>query len=56
MTGIRPMALVLREVHLKVSERKILIFSVRKEIIKTDNNLVVILLFKVDEHEFLQTL
>ena len=31
-------------------------FSVRKEIIKNDNSLVVILLSKVVENEFLQTL
>ena len=32
--GIRPMAPVLSEVHLRVSEHEMLSFSVRKEIIK----------------------
>ena len=41
---------------MKVSEHKMLSFSVRKEIIKNDNSLVVILLSKVVESEFLQTL
>ena len=48
------MAPVLNEVHLKVSEHEMLSFSVRKEIIKNDNSLVVILLSKVVENEFLQ--
>ena len=54
--GIQPMAPVLTQVHLKVSEHEMLSFSVRKEIIKNDNSLVVILLSKVVENEFLQTL
>ena len=41
---------------LKVSEHEMLSFPVRKEIIKNDNSLVVILLFKVVKNEFLQTL
>ena len=41
---------------MKVSEHEMLSFSVRKEIIKNDNRLVVILLSKVVENEFLQTL
>ena len=53
--GIRPMAPMLNKVHLKVSEHEMLSYSVRKEIIKNDNSLVVILLFKVAENEFLQT-
>ena len=53
--GIRPMAPVLNKVHLKVSEHETLSFSVAKEIIKNDNSLVVILLSKVVENEFLQT-
>ena len=53
--GIRPMAPVLNKVHLKVSEHEMLSFSVRKEIIKNDNSLVAILLSKVVENEFLQT-
>ena len=52
--GIRPMAPVLNKVHLRVSEHEMLSFSVRKEIIKNDNSLVVILLSKVVENEFLQ--
>ena len=47
LIGIRPM---------EVSEHQLLSFSVRKEIIKNDNSLVVILLSKVVENEFLQTL
>ena len=38
------------------SEHEMLSFSVRKEIIKNDNSLVVILLSKVVENDFLQTL
>ena len=53
--GIRPLAPVLNKVHLKVSEHEMLTFSVRKEIIKNDDSLVVILLSKVVENEFLQT-
>ena len=56
VTGIRPMALCLTQVHLKASEHEMLSFSVRKEIIKNDNSLAVILLSKVVENEFLQTL
>ena len=55
MIGIRPMAPVLYKVHLRVSQHEMLSFSVRKEIIKNDNSLVVILLSKVFENEFLQT-
>ena len=55
MIGIRPMASVLNKVHLKVSEHEMLSYSVRKEVIKNDNSLVVILLFEVVENEFLQT-
>ena len=54
MIGIRPMASLLNKVHLRVSEHEMLSFSVRKEIIKNDNSLVVILLFQVVENEFLQ--
>ena len=50
------MAPVLNKVHLKVSEHEMLSFSIRKEIIKNDNCLVVILLSKAVENEFLQTL
>ena len=39
-----------------ISEHDMLRFSVRKEIIKNDNSLVVILLSKVVENEFFQTL
>ena len=49
------MAPVLNKVHLKVSEHEMLSFSMRKETIKNDNSLVVILLSKVVENEFLQT-
>ena len=49
------MAPVLSKVHLKVFEHEMLSFSVRKEIIKNDNSLVVVLLSKVVENEFLQT-
>ena len=49
------MAPVLNKVHLKVSEHEMLSFPVRKEIIKNDNSLVVILLSKVVESEFPQT-
>ena len=56
--GIRPMAPVLNTglPDLKVSEHEMLRFSVRKEIIKNDNSLPVILLSKVVGNEFLQTL
>ena len=53
--GIRPMTPVLNKVNLKVSEHEMLSFSVRKEIIKNDNSLGVILLSKVVENESLQT-
>ena len=49
------MAPVLNKVHLKVSEHEMLRFSVKKEIIKNDNSLVVILLSKVVKNEFLHT-
>ena len=52
-----PWPLCQTQVHLKVrSEHEILSFSVRKEMIKNDNSLVVILLSKVVENGFLQTL
>ena len=54
--GIRPMAPVLNTGPLKVSQHEMLIFSIRKEIIKNNNSLVVILLSTVVENEFLQTL
>ena len=41
---------------LRVSEHEMLSFSIRKQIIENDNSLVVILLSKVGENEFLQTL
>ena len=41
---------------MKVFEHEMLSFAVRKEIIKNDNSLVVTLLSKVVEKEFLQTL
>ena len=53
--GIRPMTPMLNKVDLKVSEHKMLSFSVRKEMIKNNNSLVVILLSKVVENEFLLT-
>ena len=51
-----PWPLSKTEVHLKISEHKILCFLVRKEIIENNNSLVVILLSKVEENDFLQTL
>ena len=51
MIGIRHMVPVLNKVHLKVSEHEMLSFLVQKEIIKNDNSLVVILLFKVVEKQ-----
>ena len=58
MNGIKLIAPVQNRgpLDLKVSEHKMLNFSVRKEIIENDNSLVVISLSKVDENEFLQTL
>ena len=53
--GIRPIAPVLNKVHMKVSEHEMLSFSERKEITKNDNSLVVFLLSKVVENEFLHT-
>ena len=50
------MAPVLNTGPLEVSEHEMLSFSVRKQIIKNDDILVVILLSKVVENEFLQTL
>ena len=41
---------------MKISEHKMLSFSVRKEIIKNTNRLVAILLFIVGENEFLKIL
>ena len=41
---------------MKISDHKMLIFSVRKEIAENDNSWVVISLSKVGENEFLQTL
>ena len=59
MIGIQPMATVVNTGPLEgrylISEHKMLSFSVRKEIIKNDNSLVVILLSKVVENEFFQT-
>ena len=43
-------------VHLKISEHKMLSFSVRKDIIENDNSSVVISLSKVGKNEFSQTL
>ena len=54
--GIRPMVPVLNTGLLEISEYEMLRFSVRKEIIENVNSLVVILLSKVVENEFLQTL
>ena len=54
--GIRPMAPVLNTGPSEGSEHEMLSFSVRKEIIKNDDSLVVISLFKVVENAFLQTL
>ena len=51
-----PWPLCKTEVHLDMSEHEVLSFSVRKKNIKNDNSLVVILLPKVGENEFLQTL
>ena len=56
MIGIRRMAPMLNTGPLEGSEHEMLSFSVRKEIIKNDNSLVVILLSKVVENEFLQIL
>ena len=55
-TGIRPMAPVLNRGTLEVSEHEMLIFSIRKKIIDNDNSLVLIILSKVGENEFLQIL
>ena len=52
---VGPRSLCKTEVHLKISEHKMLSFLVRKEIIDNNNTLVVILLSKVGENEFLQT-
>ena len=41
---------------MRVSEHKMLSFSVRKKIIENDKSLVVILLSEIGENEFLQTL
>ena len=41
---------------MKITEHKMLSFSVKKEIIKNNNSLVVISLSKVGENEFPQTL
>ena len=38
---------------MRVSEHEMLSFSIRKEIIENDNSLLVILLSKVGENEFL---
>ena len=56
MTGIRPMAPVQNRGPLKISEHKILSFSVRKEIIENDNSWAVLLLSKVGKNKFVQTL
>ena len=50
------MAPVLNRGPVEVSEHEMLSFSVKKKIIKKDNSWVVILLSKVGENEFLQTL
>ena len=54
----RPMARALSktEVHLRISEHKMLSFSVRKEIIQNNNGLVGILLSKVGKNDFFHTL
>ena len=51
-----PWPLCKREVHLKISEHKILSFSVKKKIIENAENWVVISLSKVGENEIHQTL
>ena len=51
-----PWSLCKTEVHLKISEHKMLRFSVRKEIIENGNSWVVISLSKVGKNEFVQTL
>ena len=57
LIGIRPMAPVLNTGPLEgIRALNVNFFSVRKEIIKNDNSLVVILLSKVVENEFLQAL
>ena len=56
VTGIRPMAPVQNRDALKISEHGMWSFSVRKEISENVNSLAVILLSKVGENEFLQTL
>ena len=56
VTGIRPMTLCKTEVHLKMSERKMLTLLVTKEIIENNNSLVAISLSKVGENEFLPNL
>ena len=53
VTGIRPMAPVQNRGPL---EHKMLSFSVRKEVIKNNNSLVVISLSKAGENEFPQAL
>ena len=53
---VDPWPLCKTEVHLKMSEDKMLSFSVRKEIIEINNSLVVISLFTVGKNEFFQTL
>ena len=50
-----PWSLCKTEIHLKMSEHKMLSFSVRKVIIE-NNSFLVISLSKVGENEFLQTL
>ena len=44
------------EVHLKVSDNKMLTFLVRKEVVENTNSLIVISLSKVGENEFLPNL
>ena len=51
-----PWLLCKTKVHLKISEHKMLSFSVRKEIDENNDSLVVMSLLKVGENEFLQTL
>ena len=51
-----PWPLYKTEVHLKMSEHKMLCFSVRKGIIENGNSLVVTSLSKVGKNDLLQTL
>ena len=51
-----PWPLCKTEVHLKMSDHKMLTFLVRKEIIDNNNSLVAISLSEVGENEFLPNL